>query len=300
MESNIINKIKPDISIVASAHRPQNWMDLYKSIGDNHVEFELIFVGPNPPDYQLPKNFRFIQSPVKPTQCLEIAFRNASADLVMNIADDCAFKTPSPLDRLYKMYKSYDNDKIILSCRYMLNGQEQSTSCMHFFTDDINSPVVPLSGLMSRSLFNDIGGIDRNFIGIMWDLDVAMRVYVLGGEVVISDVFLDEDKGKSTAGSVLCGEFWRHDRGLLENLWVKNGKVNFSRAKPVESFSDLNILRASQGPRGRWRGNGLLFFEKIETNFPRVSRGIRKPSMYLDYAKRMAVYVKRKVIRNND
>lgn len=112
----------------------------------------------------------------------------------------------------------------------------------------------------------------------------------------MSDVYLNEDKSKS-AGSSLCTEFWEHDRTLLESLWTTNGKIHFRRTKPVEPFSELNILKASQGPRGRWRGNGFLLFEKIEDNLPRVIRGIRKPSMYFDYAKRMALYVKRMVLR---
>jgi len=169
----------------------------------------------------------------------------------------------------------------------MMDGQEQPVSSMHFFADDINSPVMPLCGLMSRNLFNIIGGIDRNFIAGMWDLDVAMRVHALGGDIVISDVFLNEDKGKSTAGSAICEEFWKHDRGLLEDLWVKNGKINFFRTKPVESFNDSNILKVSQGPRGRWRGKGFILFEKIQDNLPRAARGIRKPGMYLNYAKRI-------------
>ena len=49
--------MNPKIGIVSSAHRPQNWMGLYKSIGQNELEFELVFVGPNPPDYELPKDF---------------------------------------------------------------------------------------------------------------------------------------------------------------------------------------------------------------------------------------------------
>lgn len=276
--------MNPKISIFSSAHRPQNWMDLYKSIGENDVEFELIFVGPNKPDYRLPNNFRFIRSLVKPTQCLEIALRNTTADLVMNMADDCIFKGSRPLDRLYETYKNYNNNKIILSCKYMLNGEDLSESA-HF--DGISSPVMPLCGLMSRNLLMSVGGLDKNFIAIMWDCDIAMRVHSLGGDVILSDVFLEEDKDKNV-GSELCNEFWEHDRGLLESLWTKNGKIHLCRTKPVESFDDLNILKASQGPRGRWRGSGSIVIEKIETNLPRVIRGIRKPSMYFNYAKRMA------------
>ncbi|MFH1883221.1 MAG: hypothetical protein ABIL62_10970, partial [Planctomycetota bacterium] len=292
----------PKIGIVSSAHRPQNWMDLYKSIGNNDIEFELVFVGPNPPAYELPKNFRFIRSLVKPTQCFEIAFRNTSANYVMPIADDTTFRIPRPLDRLYETYKSYNNDKIILSCRYMMNGQEQPSGHRHFFPNDIDSPIMATSGLMYRKLWISIGGIDRNFIGIMWDLDIAMRVHALGGDIIYSDVFLDEDNEKGST-SVLCKEFWRHDRGVLEGLWTANGKVHFNREKPVESFSDMNILNASQGPRGRWRGNGPLFYEKAEDRyrsifgytsiFGRLNRGIRKPSMYLNYVKRVVLRLKK-------
>ena len=290
--------MNPKIGIVASAHRPQNWMDLYKSIGDNDIEFELVFVGPNQPDYELPRNFRFIRTDVKPTQCIEIALRNTAAGYVINIADDCEFKTPQPLDRLYDLYKSCNSDKVIVSSRMMTNGKDQSHFAHRFFTDEDSSLVMPLCGLMSKKFYRDLGGIDKNFIAVMWDLDIAMRVYALGGRVVMSNVYVNEDRGKS-AGSNLCSEFWGHDRTLLEGLWTTNGKVHLNRKNPVEPFSDMNILNASQGPRGRWRGNGPIFFEKVEDSigryrsiFGRVNRGIRKPSMYLNYAKRMILRLK--------
>jgi len=289
---------KPDISIVASAHRPQNWMDLYRSIGDNKVDFELVFVGPNPPDYVLPKNFRFIRSLVKPSQCVELAMRNATADLVMDIADDCEFITPQPLDKLYAIYKSCSSDKIIVSSRMMTNGKDESSFAHRFFSGDESTPLIPLCGLISRKFYRDIGGIDKNFIAVMWSLDIAMRVYALGGKVVLSDVDINEDRNKR-AGSNLCGEFWAHDRGLVESLWITNGKVNLTRKRPVEPFSDVNILTASQGPRGRWRGSRARFIEKTEDNLvglstvlARASRGIRKPSMYINYAKRIVVRFK--------
>jgi len=292
--------MNPKIDIVAPAHRPQNWMSLYDSIGDNQVDFELIFVGPNPPNYELPKNFRFIKSLVKPTQCLEIAYRNSSAELVMNIADDCMFKTLRPLDKLYKAYKKYNNEKLLLSCRYTTNGIDESHFTHRFNISDPTSPIMPACALMSKKLFNNVGGIDSNFIAVMWDLDIAMRVYASGGCVIISDVIIDEDRGKN-AGNFLCSEFWGHDRTLLESLWTSNGKIHFSRNKPVKPFLDKNILNASQGPRGRWRGSGFLFMEKIEDTFrrsilARINRGIRKPSLYFSYAKRIALYIKHRLL----
>ena len=284
---------KPEISIFGSAHRPKNWMDLYKSIGENHVSFEIIFVGPNEPDFELPSNFRFIKSYTKPTQCFEIACRNATADLIIPMADDMEFRTERPLDRLYNTYKSYNNKKLILSCRYMLNGQDRSNTDQRFFPGNTSSPVMPLAGLMSRKLYRDIGGIDRNFIAVMWDLDVAMRVYVQGGEVLLSDVYLDELKSKSS-GSTLCADYWNHDRTLVVNLWSVNGTTHFNRTKSVEPFTDLKILEESQGPRGRWRGSSSVILEKLADFcqqsllvFSRAYRAIRNPGKYPEYARRI-------------
>lgn len=285
---------KPEISICGSAHRPQNWMDLYRSIGDNNINFEVIFVGPNNPEFELPSNFKFIKSDTKPTQCVEIASRNATADLIMQMADDTEFRTKAPLDRLYNTYKSYNNDKLILSCRYMLNGEDISDSAHHFFGGDNSSPVTPLSGLMSRKLYRDIGGIDRNFIAVMYEIDISMRVLALGGEVILSDIYVDELRSKKSAGSNLCGEFWSHDRKLLENLWSVDRKTHFNRTKPVEPFSDFRILEESQGPRGRWRGtspamleNSVDFLRLNLLRLNRVCRAIRNPTGYPNYAKRI-------------
>ncbi|MFH1309191.1 MAG: hypothetical protein ABIH85_00765 [Candidatus Omnitrophota bacterium] len=285
--------MNPKIGICAPAHRPQYWMEFYKSLVKNDVEFEIVFVGPKAPDYELPKNFHFIKSFVKPTQCLEIAYRKSTADLVMNMADDCMFKTSRPLDKLYETYKAYKREDIILSCRYMVNGEDQSDEAARFIAGDMDSPIVPLCGLMSKNFLMTIGGVDRNFIGVMWDSDVAMRVHALGGEVILSDVYLEEDKNKN-AGSFLCNEFWKYDRRVLESLWLKNGKIHFERAKEVESFSNINILMKSQGARGRWRGKGPVFVEKIEDNFLRVVRAIRTPSMYLSHFKKMVAKCKGK------
>jgi len=294
-----MSQIKPAISIFGPSYRPENWMDLYGSIGENEVRFEIVFVGPNEPDFELPSNLKFIKSCVKPMQCFEIAARNTTGDLIMDIADDVEFRTKSPLDRLYNIYKSYNNYKLIISCRYMQDGVDLSEECHRFFAGDKSSPVLPLSGLMSRKLYREIGGIDRNFIAIIGGNDLAMRAHANGAEIILSDVYLDETKSKSR-GSQLCVEYWNHDRGLLMDLWVVNGKVQSKRARPVEPFSDIKIMEESQGPRGRWRGNGFLLFEKIEDNLPRVIRGIRKPSMYLNYAKRIALHINRTVTKNND
>jgi len=103
---------------------------------------------------------------------------------------------------------------VIVSSKTMFDGDAQSHFARRFFTHDESSPVMAYAGLMSKKYYRDFGGIDRNCIAIMWDLDITMRICASGGKVVLSNVYINEDSGKS-AGSSLCSELWRHDRGCL-------------------------------------------------------------------------------------
>lgn len=244
------NEDTPKISIVGSAHRTQYWMELYNSIGHNNTSFEIIFVGPNEPDFKLPDNFRFIKSLVKPTQCLEIAVRNTRADLIMQMADDVVFRTERPLDKLYDTYKSYNNDKLILSCRYMDCGRDVSHTQI-YVSDNCKFPIiVPVSGLMSKKLYRDLGGIDRNFIVCYWDLDMAFRTYAIRGCVKLSDTYIDETRGPGGSWGVYG------DRQYLDSIWhiSKDDQeiIHFNRTKPIEPFSDDRILVETQGPKNKW------------------------------------------------
>ena len=47
---------KYDIAIVAPAIRVQNWMQIYKSLYPTIYKFQIIFAGPNIPNFKLPNN----------------------------------------------------------------------------------------------------------------------------------------------------------------------------------------------------------------------------------------------------
>jgi len=83
-----------EVSIIATAHRPKNWEIVFNSVVSN-LNFEVIFVGPKklPKNTNLPDNFRFIKSKVKPTQCVEIAIRASRGKFLLLIADDLVFET---------------------------------------------------------------------------------------------------------------------------------------------------------------------------------------------------------------
>ena len=243
--------MKPDITIYAAAVRPKYWMDFYNSIGSNDTSFEVIFVGPNEPAFKLPDNFKYIKSNTKPTQCFEIGRRNAVGELLLNVSDDCEFQTEHPLDVLYKTYKSYNDEKVIVSCRYMQNGVDRSETDHYFFCGDPTSPMMPMHSLISRKLLDRLGGIDRNFVAVFWDLDIAMRVYAIGGTVLFSDVYSNEDKSKKL-NSDLCAKFGGPDRAFLEYLWTVRGRITYIRNIPVTPFSNYKLLEETQGQKGKW------------------------------------------------
>ena len=168
------------------------------------------------------------------------------------MADDCLYITDKPLDKLYELYLQQHNPNVIISSNYALaDGWDR------FFTGDKNSPRLALCGLIPARLWSQLGGVDKKFIALCWAEDIAMNVLSIGGEVIMSDVFMDEEVEKDgkprSRGSTLMGDHKSTDRALLESLWVSNGKPHFNRALPVEPFSDVDILVKSQDPQGRWR-----------------------------------------------
>jgi len=250
------------ISVIAPAARPENWEALYQSIGDNDIPFEVVFVGPNAPKNPLPDNFRYIKSNTKPAQAAEIACRNAIYPLVLIIGDDFRFRTEHPLDKAYETYVEAGAGKTLVSCRYIPGGEARTQNDHRFIIDDPETPILPLCTLMSTPLWRDIGGIDKNFIAVQWDVDIAMRVMATGGKVVFSDVIVEEDSSWGR-GSTLDRDHRSTDHALRFQLWSTDGKVHFNRSRPVESFSDEGILARSQGPAGRWNHdsdfiNGLI------------------------------------------
>lgn len=285
----------PAISICSTAFRPQNWMALYNSLGRNEVDFEMVFVGPNSPTFTLPENFTFIKSNVKPAQCFEIATRNSTGRLMMQVADDVEFKTERPLDKLYTAYHSYSNEKLILSCRFRRDGKVFPLENHRIFPLK-NAPFMPMCGLTSRKLYMDTGGADKRFIAVMFDIDIFMRILDIGGEVKFSDVVVEEFKNRSR-GSDLCYEFWKHDRGLLGELWLNEGNVSFKRSMPVEPFSDYRIVENSQGPRGRWRGKSFYLLEKLEDDLYIIKRDLVRVKQLAQNPKNYKNFLKQTILR---
>lgn len=224
---------KPTISVIATAYRTYWWMEIYNSFITNKVSFEIIFVGHVKPDFKLPKNFKFIYTKVKPAQCLEIAFRNATGDFVINIADDCIFYNKF-LDNLYNKMTMLikKKRKVVLSPIQMKNkGGFVPNKKYCFWPDDRKSPMLPFSSMMKREDWKNLGGIDKNFIAIFGDLDISMRMIESGGRIFFCKeaIFEERPRKRSVRKNLGHTNIVIVDRIILESFWVK--KIKFKKEK---------------------------------------------------------------------
>lgn len=232
-----------DISLCASAIRVQDWKVFYTSTQQNNCRVEVVFVGDVMPDFDLPGNFKFIYSPVKPAQCWEAALRAASGRYISLTADDAEY-APNSLDNMVKFMDSRFNNKIIGSFQTIENGHLITKD--HTFKGKIMAPFF----VFKKDYYNYIGGADRRFIGGMFENDIIMRVHADGGDVQIcEDAFVKVDhlfkhNGKSPQNE--C--HFTYSFPLLESLWVD---VN-NRTDKLQPFDDRDLTRVSQGEKGRW------------------------------------------------
>lgn len=239
------------ISLCASAIRTEHWLECYNSLLSNTIEWELVFVGPNRPNFELPKNLIYVYATTKPSQCYEISFRKARGELIGWIADDAIYPDGA-LDRMYNLYKSFDNDKIVAAFRTVEDGRD-ITGVHRFIGRNIDSPIMAPFGVVNREMFNKLGGYDRNFICGQSENDVVMRFLEIGGRVEITDipVYVNHKKDHYQ-GTVFRSNFYLEDRKVLEGAWMKDGRIMTKRNYPVEPFSDVDITSVTQAGKGMW------------------------------------------------
>lgn len=239
------------ISICASALRPKNWKKCYDSLLSNIIEWELIFVGPNSPDFEA-KNFIYIQSNTKPSQCYQCAFNQAKGELIHWSADDTTYPN-NALDNIYNFYKSFNDNKIVVAFRTIEDGRD-ITEVHRFRGRDNNSPRMAPFGVVNRELFNQLGGYDARFICGQSENDVVMRFLEIGGRVEISNVpvYANHQENHHASGTVFRSGFYVEDRKVLENLWIKNNVIQSKRLDKVESFVEKDILTITQNQKGIW------------------------------------------------
>lgn len=243
--------MEPVISLFGPGIRTQYWMRLYESLLPNEVPFDLTLVGNKEPDFELPTNFHFIYSPVKPAQCVEIGSRNVTGEYIIPGIPDDVVLSPGALDSLYDLFTRIKWDRLFISMRYVLDGNDISEQCS-WYNVWFPTPLMPVCPIMKRGVWRQLGGVDRRFIALYWDLDLAMRLYEIGGSGLLSpDAKIEELKQHEE--SLLFEKYaMPHDRPLLDSFWMQDGKVVRNRLSPFEPIMDKDILTISQGNKGEW------------------------------------------------
>jgi hypothetical protein len=246
------------ISLVASSVRPSLWDVFAKSLESNKVDYEIIFVGPNRGQMNVPKKVRPIFTTVKPAQCYEIGFRAATGDLIHWTADDAEYEM-NALDNMVRFWEGMKNLKAITAFTTVEDGKD-CTSWHHTIGGRQDTPVMAPFGVMSKGFLMALGGYDRRYICGQSENDLVMRALVAGGEVRQSPfkVFVEHCRkhGGSNGTKFRAGPqgWYPHDRKIFEGSWVMpDGKtISPVRLDAFEPFFEENIMTVSQSFLGSW------------------------------------------------
>ena len=276
------NSIK--ISLICSSIRPNLWMRAYESLSNNYVDFEMICCGDVRPSFSLPDNLIYIYSEVKPSQCFEIARRRAAGDFVMMTGDDLLYNKYF-LDNMVEAFLKENNSRVIVSAvcggardnkqfvskkrgkYYRYWGAKEMSAAQ---VDPLSIPEFALGAFSTKSLYDEMEGFDKNFVGLMAEADFVMRVRGLGGVVAFSEfsLFFEE----KAVPRLSQGEYGlKSSKDVLNSMWcqkyrgeeidsdkfyegVVNGLlISKQRLIPFEPYVDNNIALESQGPKGKWK-----------------------------------------------
>ena len=208
-------------------------------------------VGPNPPDYELPKNLKYIQSNVKPAQCWFIASHNVEGDFICYIGDDAICDAGS-LDSMVGTVKSSKN---IMASVVSVDRNPYDLPIYYAGVPRIVKIKYPLPHVcvMYKQAFDDIN-IDRGFLSLRFTEDMALELISRGGQVVIDkhhtyvevDIPPQQERLVSSASGI-C------DYGYFLNMWLNPisddvHEIRSIRAKPIEPFVyNDTVLTVSQG-----------------------------------------------------
>jgi len=249
------------VSIYGTSNRPHLWKWFYESIAlNNNIDFEIVFCGNVRPTFELPSNFKFIYSNVKPVQCIQIAVSHCTGEVLQNSADDLQ-NSPHSFDVLYDLYKKQNDYKCIMAPRFCtFDGYDCTDWACRITANDANSLPIHVGGIISRKFYNEIGSLDNRFIFSYSDADMQARAQMLGGRIVFSKEATIFERKDLCPGwrQGLFYTYFDNDRGLLNSLWFHEGiesvdKFAGKRLDIVYPFiQNETFLTISQGPKGQW------------------------------------------------
>ena len=249
------------ISIICKSRRPELWIDFYNQFFTTKVDFEIIFIGPFKPAFELPLYCRFIHTIVKPAQCTEIGFRKAKGDYLVEFADDIRSKNKKILENINIYLKKEKNNYFLLSHQLYSYGEKIVVANKKF-----NNLIIPFSPVFSKEIFNLTKGIDSNFIAVLYEPDLYLRMMQLGCKVIFSNIIFEENK-RSLLEPTLYGDYAKVDGNYFESVWIFKKKFSLKKKRKIFPFNNSNITILSQGPQGKWKYKSFILFYLMQSNF---------------------------------
>ena len=222
-----------DVSIIASANRVKWWDRVARSLDANDVSWELVFVGDKDPCREI-KGLRYIKASVRPAQCYEIGFREAQGRIVSLTADDAEY-LPHALDYAVK---NITDDKTFVHITSIEDGVDQ-TDWHRFFGKDGGPMMAPFL-FMTKTLYHNLGGWDKRFVGGQGENDIILRAYQYGAKCVVcrdAKVLVHHNEVHGGVGRFRT-EYHSHNRKTLLDMWVKDGVLSPVRLCEVNRFND--------------------------------------------------------------
>lgn len=233
---------RPVVSVILSAAYPEKWIGMYASLQvQNATSFEIIFVGPNAPTYEMPPSTKFIQTDVNPVQCKEIAFRASVGHYVLDLADDFLF-VPQFLNSMVAHTIGHDMNKKIIIGHLGHKWKAKVLGKHHLGHRDL--PIIGLLALIKRSVWEKLGGLERRLKAIYYNDDLALRFYQAGGSYILGDprTCLANEQGVNALSRLSRAQ----DEPTILKLWSVNGEFTPERQSVLCPFSDEDILTRNQ------------------------------------------------------
>lgn len=262
------------ISVYGTSNKPYLWRKMYEGIvKGNHIDCEFIFSGPEKPvDWDLPSNFKWLKTNVKPMQGQQASYLECQGEYIMCVADDTTSASwldgKGFLDVLYEKLieemESQGHDKIVMAPKFKDRGRTFGQPFIR--SGDCRGPNLSLiSAIMKKSFMDDIGGFDKRFIAPYGHIDVAMEMWARGGylgktrHAVVNEIDYGENR--------ICQNVMNHDRPLVNSLWMRPPHpeeevpgekaygyyqtptivLSKERNEPWQHFEKEGILEHSQG-----------------------------------------------------
>ena len=138
--------------------------------------------------------------------------------------------------------------------------------------------MIPVFSILSKEIYEEIGGFDKNFIAVLYDIDFYLRLFYYKGfrSKLIKNFKIYELPQSVTKGN-LSKDFWIKDRKFLDSLWFfDNKKKEYIRNRPINSFEINSIDSRSQGSNVlKWSNNNNLFLLINDFFLVRITKSLK-------------------------